>query len=191
MVQIYLLTEKLSETSCLHSKAIDPNSEEKQSGIIAIPYRRVDRYPSFPALLASSREGCDFCGLLRSALQDQYSDEKIAKAESDFDASIRDNWRPTEWDCQVTIDGAVLYTEEYWPERDESQGSDQTLDRIYMLSFYFWPYLPGRDDIEPRDNYRHIYIPTDILKFTCSSLSVHIILICIPIDMLKFTCSNT
>lgn len=103
-------------------------------------------------LLASHREGCAFCGLLRSALQDQYSDEKTAKAESIFDASIRANWRTSEWDCQVTVDGAVLRTEQEWPERDGSQLSDQTLGGIYMLSFLFFPYPPRRNNIEPQHN---------------------------------------
>ena len=103
-------------------------------------------------LLASHRKGCAFCGLLRSALQDQYSDEKTAEAESVFDASIRASWRISEWDCQVTVDGAVLDTEQAWPERDESQLSDQTLGCIYMLSFQFFPYPPRRNNIEPQHN---------------------------------------
>ena len=144
--------ERLSDTSCLHCKAINPNSGGKRSSGIRIPYKRVDRYPGFPMLLASHREGCAFCGLLRSALQDQYSDEKTAKAESFFDASIRANWRTSEWDFQVTVDGAVLSTENEWPERDESQLSDQTLGCIYMLSFRFFPYPPRRNDIEPQHN---------------------------------------
>ena len=157
MAEVFPSMEKLLDASCLHCKAINPNGGEKQFGRIAIPYKRVDQYPSFPMLLTSFRKGCGFCGLLRHALQDQYSDEKTSNAESDFAASIRANWHTSEWDRQVTVDSAAFYTEEGWPERDVDQVSDPTLGGVYVLSFKFWPYPPRRNDIEPEHSCSSIF----------------------------------
>ena len=147
---------KFLGASCLHCKAINPNAGVNQHGRISISYERVDRYPSFPALMASSREGCGFCGLLRHALQDKYSDNNIAKAESDFHSSIRANWPTSGWDDLVTVDGAVFLTEEDWPERDMDQVSGQPLGGIHTLLLNCWPYPPRRSDCKPEFNGSHL-----------------------------------
>lgn len=109
---------------CAHCKDISPHNGENKWGRISIPYKRVDQYPDFSALEVSAGKGCAFCGLLRHALQDKYSDEKIAEAEGDFHPSTRSTWPISGWNGQVTVDRAVFFTEEDWVERDASLGTD-------------------------------------------------------------------
>ena len=135
---------ELPDAPCAHCRAISSFNGENNNGRIGSPYNRVDQYPDFPALEASAGKGCALCGLLRHALLDKYSDEKIAEAESDFDSSIRAKWPVSEWNGQVTVDHAVFRTEEDWVERDANQAPDQSLSAVHTLSLEVWPYPPRR-----------------------------------------------
>ena len=147
----------LPNAPCAHCKFISPHNGENKWGRISIPYNRVDQYPSFPALEVSARKGCAFCGLLRHALQDKYSDEKIAEAESDFHPEIRAKWPTSGWNGLVTIDHAVFSTEEDWTERDRSQATDQSLGGVHTLSLGVWPYPPRRNVSSPESVWFAVY----------------------------------
>lgn len=114
-------------------------------------------YPNFLALEISAGKGCAFCGLLRHALQDKYSDEKIAEAEGDFHPSIRATWPISKWNGQVTFERAVFFTEEDWAERDASLGTDQSLDNVYTFSLEIWPYPPRRSVTSPELNHSGVW----------------------------------
>ncbi len=135
---------ELPHAPCAHCRAISPHNGNNNNGRIRIPYDRVDQYTNFPALKASAGKRCAFCGLLRHALQDKYSDEKIAEAESDFDPSVRAKWSVSGWNGQVTVDRAVFRTEEDWDYSDRSQAPDQSLGAVYTLSLDVSPYPPRR-----------------------------------------------
>ena len=149
--------EKLSDAPCIHCKVISPHHGKNSSGHISIPYNRVDQYPNFPALEVSAGTGCAFCRLLKYALQDKYSDRKIAEAEADFDPSIRAQWPKAGWNGQVTVDGARFFSEEDWNERDESQELGQSLGGVWALSFRVWPYPPRRNFTDPGFNHDSVW----------------------------------
>ncbi len=136
---------KSSDALCAHCRSISPYNGKRNS------HNRTDQYPDFPALKSSAAKGCAFCGLLRHALQDQYSDAKIADAESVFHSSIRATW-PPRWNGQVTIGDAGFGTEEDWHEREMGQVPDQSLDGVHSLSLRVWPYPPRRVVNNPESN---------------------------------------
>ena len=132
-----------SDALCGHCKAISPYKGRRTSYDIRyrISYNRTDEYPDFPALEASARRGCRLCGLLRHALQDKFSDKKIAETESNYHPSIRAEW-PLESNHQVTLGYGQFYLGEGSPEHDTSQTPDQSPNDIHTLSFEVWPYPP-------------------------------------------------
>ena len=142
---------------CAHCRAISSHNVEMKRGKTMIPYNCLDKYPNFPALQFSAEKGCAFCGLLRHALQDKYSDEKKVEAENDFDPSIHTDWPESGWNGQVTVDGALFLTEDTWYERDESQTSDQSLHGVYALSLQVWPYPPRLKVTRPEFNRNWIW----------------------------------
>ena len=144
-----------SDAPCAHCKALSPYHRKRTYGGYIIPYNRTDEYPDFLALEAIERRGCHFCGLLRHALQDKYSDKKIAEAESDFHPSIRAKW-PLGWNGQVTVGDGGFLTEEDWASRDTSQTLDQSLGDIYALSFVLWPHPPRWNDCSAESNWSRI-----------------------------------
>ena len=150
--------EEASDTPCAHCKAISPHNGKRTYGGYNIPYERVDQYPNFPALETNARRGCRFCGLLRHALQDKYSDKKIAEAERDFHPSIRAKW-PLEWNAQVTVGHGGFSTEDDWAERDTTQNPDQSLHDIYDLALKVWPYPPRRNDCSAEANFSWLWFP--------------------------------
>lgn len=150
------MMEEASDAPCPHCKAISPHNGERTHDSYRISYNRTDEYPGFLTLKASARRGCRFCGLLRHALQDKYSDKKIAEAESDFHPSTRAKW-PLEWSGQVTVGGGRFRTEEGWPYRDRSQTLDQSLGDFYVLQLVVWPHPPRRNDCSAESNCSSIW----------------------------------
>ena len=148
---------KVTDALCAHCKAVSPHNGERKLGVISIPYNRVDQYPAFPAFELTAGTGCTFCAILRHALQDKYSDEKIGRAESDFHPEIRNKWPVSGWNGEVTIGRADFITEEDWPERDQSQVPDRYLGGVYNLSFEVWPYPPRRSVISSELNRSKIW----------------------------------
>ena len=142
---------ELPDALCAQCRVISPHSGENQWGRITIAYNRVDQYPEFPVLESFAKEGCAFCGLLRHALQDKYSNDNIAQAENDFSPSIRANWS-SGWNGRVTVDRAIFSTEEDWAERDQSQAPDPSLGSVHTLSLRVWPYPPRRSDCIPESS---------------------------------------
>ena len=88
---------------CSWCESINPCGPGKRQ----FPQNRTDTCPEFPDLLQSSRNGCQFCGLLRIALLEKYSEIEISKTENDWDDSVKATWPATtdDWDHQVTIRG--------------------------------------------------------------------------------------
>ena len=84
---------------CLKCQEIDVHNLKPDKRLVW-----VDHHPDFPALEVSARDGCAFCGLLRTVLLYTYSDGEVAKAEGRYDKSIQSTW-PTasEWDGRVQI----------------------------------------------------------------------------------------
>ena len=150
------MMKEISSASCAQCRVISTRNEGDAPGKINMPYNRTDQYPSFPGLEASAEKGCGFCGLIRHALQEKYSDEKIAEAESDFHPSIRDKW-PLEWNHQVTVGRAAFSTEGDWAERDTSQKADHSSGCVYALSFQAWPYPPRCRVPNPESNRTYIW----------------------------------
>ena len=171
------MKEEASDASCAHCRALSsPYKGKKISGEYRIEHNRADKYPDFPALEASARSGCHFCGLLRHALQDKYSDKQIAEAESYFHPSIRAKWS-LEWSGQVTVGTGRFSTEEGSSNHDTSQTPDQSPDDIYALSFDVWPHPPRRTDCSAELNKSFIgflvYADNSKWQIGCDVVSTH------------------
>ena len=168
--------EEASDAPCAHCKGISPHQGKKTYGSYIITHNRTDEYPDFPALKASARTGCRFCGLLRHALQDKYSDKNMAEAENHFDPSIRAKW-PRQWNGKVTVGDGRFSTEEGSPEHDETQTPEQSPDDIYALAFDVWPYPPRRNDCSAEVNrsfiYFSVYADNGEWQISVMSVSAH------------------
>ena len=125
---------------CSWCESINPCGPGKRQ----FPQNRTDTCPEFPDLLQSSRNGCQFCGLLRIALLEKYSKIEISKTENDWDDSVKATWPATtdDWDHQVTIRGPGPRHKENWKDGDRSHVS------LDLLSLTFWPYPPRNQTSE-------------------------------------------
>lgn len=110
---------------CGHCTALIPDfSKVEKYRLIRLTYDRTDVFPDFPALLASVNLGCQFCGLLRYAIQSTWGSGRMEEwyrgTLHPKDAYWTDLW-DREWDGRVRI-GKGSYSLEMNTASNDTRG---------------------------------------------------------------------